>query len=198
MKSGVIYALVDPLSGRVRYVGWTVNLTVRIRDHLKPSRLLGRQRRDRWLNRLVLQGLRPNVVVLEEVAADWAAAERRWIKHYRDAGMDLTNHTDGGEGALGRRHTASAKAAMSLKRKGRKPSKLSIQRTIELRTGKKRSAESVEKGRQKSKGQKRTLEQRARISAAARGRKMHPNTLAAIRSGHAEYYRRRKLGGAPT
>lgn len=57
---------------------------------------------------LASEGLRPEIVLIEQAGSDWAAREGHWIAHYRAAGANLNNHSDGGEGAPGVR--ASTKA----------------------------------------------------------------------------------------
>jgi hypothetical protein len=48
---------------------------------------------------MVSIGLEPQIEAIESGAGnDWAEAERRWIKFYRNAGARLSNTTDGGEG----------------------------------------------------------------------------------------------------
>jgi hypothetical protein len=105
-KPWFIYVLKEPENGEVRYVGYTINLHQRFLDHFKPSRFLHGTRRDRWLKRLMILGRKPILEILEiGEGLDWANAERKWIKHFRMVGARLTNHTNGGEGIPGRRHS---------------------------------------------------------------------------------------------
>lgn len=102
-----IYVLIDPTSKEIRYVGKTVKtLKNRLYGHITQSKD-GKSDtyRDRWIRGLSAQGLRPEIREIEVCGADWANRERFWIAHFRDAGARLTNHTDGGEGALGFRFT---------------------------------------------------------------------------------------------
>jgi hypothetical protein len=46
--------------------------------------------------------------------------EHWWIAHYRAAGCPLTNATDGGEGAVGYRHTDEARRQMAAMATGKK------------------------------------------------------------------------------
>ncbi len=168
-RAWFIYVLFDPRDGFVRYVGWTTSPRVRLRDHVKPSRLVGHQARDRWIAKLVSSGLTPTMAVIEVGHGLWAAAERKWIAYFRFFGAELLNHTDGGEGTPGRQHTQATKAAMSAKRKGRKPSALAIQRTVELNTGAKWSPERCLaisaglKGRPKSPAHRRAISEAAKL-----------------------------------
>jgi hypothetical protein len=115
----IIYALLDPRSFVLRYVGKTSNTLIRrLAKHLVESRH-NRWRSGRWIQSLVKLGLRPVIVSLQIVpdGTDWAAAERFWISHFKATGCDLLNHTPGGEGRSGL-HTEAAKAKMSAAHKG--------------------------------------------------------------------------------
>jgi hypothetical protein len=73
-----IYGLVDPRTGVVRYVGRSVDVAQRVRDHVGDRR--DGSARGEWLSELVAEGLRPGVVVFETVAAeDGPVAEQRWM-----------------------------------------------------------------------------------------------------------------------
>lgn len=94
-----IYALVDPRTDEVRYVGATIDVTRRYRAHLTHQ--LDRDTpRAAWLNELLALGLKPELLVIEESSAgSWPERETFWILSYRAAGCDLTNISDGGVGA---------------------------------------------------------------------------------------------------
>jgi hypothetical protein len=94
-------------------------------------------KRTSWLKKLVSLGLRPEIIVLEECDRDRLSdAEMEWIAAARAAWCPLTNGTEGGEGAIGRKlsdttknligmankgrhHSPEARAQMSASRKGR-------------------------------------------------------------------------------
>lgn len=119
-RAGVVYQLVDPRSGAIRYVGKTVGpIEKRMREHLSRARSGARHPRvHTWLRSV---DLAPAVVVLEEIFGslqDLSDAEIRWIALRRAEGCDLVNHTDGGEGAAGYRHDAETRARMSAKKTG--------------------------------------------------------------------------------
>jgi hypothetical protein len=53
----------------------------------------------KWLLELKLLGLGPEVLILESTdAVHWCERERHWIRFYREAGNDLFNIADGGDG----------------------------------------------------------------------------------------------------
>lgn len=100
MKPHFIYALVDPRTDEVRYVGKTVDLKRRMRRH----RNIGRSEnpsiyRDRWIQSLMDDGL-DFIVWILEVCDDknWIASEIKWIAYFKEQGCSLTNLTGGGEG----------------------------------------------------------------------------------------------------
>lgn len=115
-----IYILIDPRDGEVRYVGWTTRPRSRLGVHLCNARRGESYYVSRWIASLLAEGLQPAMRVIE--AGDgcgYAQAERGWIAHYRVQGCRLTNLTDGGDGAVGLRHSTEAKAKMSAAKKGR-------------------------------------------------------------------------------
>lgn len=94
--TGLIYALSDPRTGEVRYIGATSrSLEVRLAEHLQNRR--SSAYRVRWINSLLNEGVRPEIAAIAVVPlAELSDAECRWIATYRAAGARLTNTTDGG------------------------------------------------------------------------------------------------------
>lgn len=110
-----IYALCDPESGMIRYIGKTrYTPERRLTYHLTRS---GKSKLPsaNWLRSLKVSGLRPIIVDLDRVGLDddWASRERFWIATCRDAGFRLLNLTDGGEGLHGLELTAEHRAKIS-------------------------------------------------------------------------------------
>ena len=94
-----IYALEDPRTGAVRYVGQTVRrLRDRLYEHVEECLVRPvRTRRQRWIYGLYLAHLAPVIVELERVPyMERDAAERHWIGQFRRAGADLVNTLPGG------------------------------------------------------------------------------------------------------
>lgn len=135
----VIYGLIDPRDGQLRYVGKTCSSAAkRLSEHLGHARR-GRQRHVyNWLRQLLAASLKPEVEVLEtcESAKVLSEVEQFYIAYFRMVGCRLTNLTDGGEGTvgwiptketkekIGRSHigkvlSAETRALMSAQRKGR-------------------------------------------------------------------------------
>ena len=89
----IIYALVDPRNNAIRYVGRAHEPQIRLREHIRSEREAN-PAKYRWLRELEKQGLLPRVEVLEGVYGsleDADARERVWIRHFINAGAELTN-----------------------------------------------------------------------------------------------------------
>ena len=107
-------------------------------------------------------------------------SEIRLIKILRDAGFDLCNHTDGGEGPSGATRSEEYRAKMSASKmgspawnKGKRMSPESCLKMSAAKTGKKcgpMSAEQRAKISAAKLGKKHTVETKVKISAAGRGR----------------------------
>jgi group I intron endonuclease len=142
-----IYVLVDPRDQTIRYVGITAKpLEQRLIEHLREiNRRKIHSHRKHWIALLARRGYRPIILPLQTVEDDdrWEA-ERYWIRYYRDLGCRLVNNTDGGEGVVGYRHSATTRQRLvkSSARRGN-PSPM---------LGRKHSAEAREKIRQASLG----------------------------------------------
>lgn len=106
-RSVFVYTLSDPAVEGVRYVGITVNPVARLIRHRNDKAISHKMR---WLTALSRKGVSPLMTVLRECAS-WAEAcawEKEYILRFRFAGHPLTNATDGGDGALGYKHTVAS------------------------------------------------------------------------------------------
>lgn len=90
-KSVTIYALCDPDTNEVRYIGQTVCFKTRLYEHLY-NEIHKQTPKTVWVQGLRKNGKRPKIVAIEIVAMSEAnAAENKWIHHYLNAGNQLTN-----------------------------------------------------------------------------------------------------------
>lgn len=92
-----IYALCDPRTGEIRYIGKADNAAKRLKRHIMHAR-----RRKTpvysWFKSLADHGLKPTVVVLRKVPlCEWQQAERDEIAAARASGTRLLNVAAGGE-----------------------------------------------------------------------------------------------------
>ena len=98
MKTTFIYALKDPRTNIVRYVGKANDPYKRYQNHINKCRDKNTHKRN-WINNLKQEKLKPILEILEEVPVDkWKEFEKMYIKKYKDAGCDLMNYTEGGDG----------------------------------------------------------------------------------------------------
>ena len=97
MSTVYIYALIDPDTDEVRYVGKTENLRKRLTEHCNITKV--KTAKDKWVASLIMQGKRPKMTVLKECTPDtWQESEKRLIAHYRSVSPLVVNTSDGGFG----------------------------------------------------------------------------------------------------
>lgn len=110
----VIYALADPSTDAVRYIGKTNrNVRTRFRAHVNRASKQRHIRSAAWIDGLLLAGFEPRLIVLETVDDLWEAAERFWIASFRAIGADLLNMTIGGAATPGHVHTIETRTRLS-------------------------------------------------------------------------------------
>jgi hypothetical protein len=126
-----IYALCDPSTFEVRYIGKTINPYKRYYSHLS-ARSLNRRiqtHKTHWLKSLLRQSLLPIQQILEICdERNWEQKESEWIAFYKSIGCNLTNGTPGGYGWFkcsgksrkGRKLSEEWRAKISKTLKGRK------------------------------------------------------------------------------
>lgn len=115
----IIYGLIDPNTKELRYVGRSSAGFNRPRHHLMPSTLQKEKgHRSSWIKSL--QGKRPEIVAIQTFDSPMCLneAEVYWISYFRSVGCRLTNHTDGGEGIVGFKHSDLTRQKMSRSRMG--------------------------------------------------------------------------------
>lgn len=129
-----IYALVDPETEQVRYIGKSIRPEQRLQNHMNE---VSNCHRSHWLQSLKRRGLMPQMLILETVegAWPWQESERFWIKRGLQLGWPLTNNTSGGDGVsglppearermrqtwLGRKHKPETLLKLSATSKGRR------------------------------------------------------------------------------
>jgi hypothetical protein len=188
-----VYLLKDPRTRAPRYVGITSrSINKRLRDHRSDKR---HNHRTAWLQSLYKIGLEPIAEILEESEDNyWEDAEMAWILGFKQAGADLVNATDGGEGLnnpsqetrekigqanMGRIISDETRMKMSLARKGRRPTEET-----------KRKMSRAQMGNKNCLGYKRSEETRRKISEANIGRHRHHTEETKMRMSIAQKARR--------
>jgi hypothetical protein len=99
--SAYIYALVDPRTEEIRYVGKSIRPKSRLSDHVtKVVRGATLGPLAVWILGILADGLRPEMTILESVGEQrWQDVERKWIATLRESGSRLLNIHPGGNGA---------------------------------------------------------------------------------------------------
>lgn len=89
-----IYALVDPFTDAICYIGKTTNPMLRLREHIAEAKCSPHinPRKARWLLALLSQQAIPKVIILEKTTGEMSALrETYWIQHYRELYPRLLN-----------------------------------------------------------------------------------------------------------
>lgn len=118
----IIYALQDPITYEIRYIGKSGSGLLRPKAHIIPSRLQSCTHKNHWIKSLLKQGLRPIIKVVQELSNfnELNTAEIYWIQYFKDIGCLLTNSTKGGMGRCGLPHTEETKRKISEGQKNKK------------------------------------------------------------------------------
>lgn len=147
-----IYALIDPFTFKVRYIGKSIRPKERLMNQLNEN---SKTYRTHWIKYLKSRGKRPIQVILQELKDEenWQEAERKWIRIARKHGWNLVNCTDGGDGVINL-------------------SGESKERLLKTWKGRKHKPESIEKMRIRSSQQVRSESSKVKLSLKMKGRKI--------------------------
>ena len=161
-----IYILSDG-RGPARYVGKTTQpLSNRLSSHRSTAKS-GDDYRSRWIRSASVL----HIDLVAEVVGDGCAEEIGLIASLKSVGARLTNHTAGGEGALGRVVSMSTREQIRSKLTGRKGPRKSEETRQKLRAalkGRRPTQHVLDAGRAANTGRKNgplTDAQKAKISA---------------------------------
>ncbi len=167
----IVYALTDPRTETIRYVGKSSTGMERPQSHRLHLNLARdpNLHKVRWIQQLQALGLSYRIDVLEEVGdGDINAAEIRWIAYGRAQGWPLTNLTNGGDGQSGRVFSAETRAKMSAVRTGKKASATTREKIRQSKLGRSRPDRAGQPFCDWT-GRSHTDETRAKIRAALAG-----------------------------
>lgn len=87
-----IYALLDPRTGDIRYIGQSKNISKRFSSHKYSS---SDYPVSKWISKLRKDGLIPDLVIIEE-HENPVDVEKQWIDRAKKSGANLLNLHEGG------------------------------------------------------------------------------------------------------
>lgn len=110
LRPTIIYALCDPDTKEIRYIGQTTNLKARLLAHMTEAYAERRNSpKVKWIRELLAQGKKPTIIALHEISIPEAnEAEHKAIKNARANGAKLLNSTSTTVGIGSRKATANA------------------------------------------------------------------------------------------
>jgi hypothetical protein len=99
-----VYGLEDPRTGRIRYVGQSIDIKFRYRRHLDASHYCGNRLKANWIAGLRELGLYPRLVTLGECRnlLELDELEKATIERLQEVGQADLNLTAGGDSPLKR------------------------------------------------------------------------------------------------
>ena len=91
-----IYGLKDPRDCQIKYIGKTINIDRRYKEHIQTHRNR-KSKKNSWIINLIKNGLEPIMEIIEECNLDnWEEREIFWISYYKELGFNLKNTQNGG------------------------------------------------------------------------------------------------------
>ena len=98
-KTVFIYALKEPDTGEIRYIGKSIDPEERLKTHIRLARKED-SHKARWIRKLLESGFKPVLEIVDEVPDEfWQQWEAAYIDFFRGEGFLLVNGTSGGDGS---------------------------------------------------------------------------------------------------
>ena len=95
-KQVFIYALIDPRTDKIRYIGKSIHPELRYEQHLNEKEI--NKGKIGWIDGLRIRDLQPEMKILEVAnEKNWDKRERWWIERGLEFGWPLLNISPGGE-----------------------------------------------------------------------------------------------------
>lgn len=174
-----IYALSDPRTNMVRYVGKTVDPVARLYGHILARR--SNTHKTAWIGQMKRDGVKPKMDILEVIEnsndQDWQKAEDFWINYLRMIGSDLTNLMSGGMGGRRANEESKRKASEGMKAYYVAHPEARVARALES-ANRKHDPETIEKMRRAKASI--SPETRNRISTSAKKRGVPAEQIARL------------------
>lgn len=200
MREVKIYALVDPFTDEIRYVGKTVkSLSSRLSNHLYNAKVTKHNKHlSNWILLLLSKGKKPLIINIETCQnSNWKQKEKYWISFY----PNLINLTEGGDGSQGYCHSEEVREKIRQAKLGKKHSEdfkkqksKFFSEIVRTENWKNNISKSL-KGRKATKKAKKNLsdshkgyvmpeEQKEKIRQSLKGRKRPKEVIAKIKASH--------------
>lgn len=102
MKKVKIYALINPETEEIKYIGKTIRtLEQRLTNHICDAKSKRYKNYTiNWINSLLKKNITPEIILIEEINYEdnWEWLEQYWISQFKSWNFNLTNLTIGGDG----------------------------------------------------------------------------------------------------
>ena len=156
-----IYALCEPGTQTIRYIGKSDNPKKRLGEHTHPRKKI-RTHLTNWVSKVLSECQVPSLLILKEVPGnEWEWWERSYIQNARMLGFNLVNMAEGGEGfESGEKHPNFGKPVSEDQRRIRAERSRGNKNNV----GKKRTDESRKKSSRSHLGKRHSLETRTKMS----------------------------------
>lgn len=90
MTKEYIYALIDPRTDQIKYIGRSTKPKARLTEHLGDSKIKY-SKKDLWIQELMKEGFIPELMIVDEFYNDVAFWEVFYIQLFKSWGYELTN-----------------------------------------------------------------------------------------------------------
>jgi hypothetical protein len=115
-QNNVVYAMCEPGTEIIRYVGQAVNLYKRMQQHYAPCNLIKHTHKNNWIKSLIAKEQDVKIIILAQANSleELDYLEIKWIAECRALGLNLTNYLDGGNVSMrGKKISSETKKKMS-------------------------------------------------------------------------------------
>lgn len=131
----LIYAILDPESQEIAYVGRSSSGLRRPKSHFMPCNLKKKLPITNWIKNKISNGLVPIIIILETSnnSGNLNALEIFYIRESKEEGSRLKNLTLGGGGTNGLKRSEEVIQKLSIANKGNKPSDFCMAKCAEYR-----------------------------------------------------------------
>lgn len=91
-----IYYLKHPNNFSPRYIGVSIRPQIRLKEHVRESKLLTNTPKNDWIRKMLKEGFKPEMVILEECFDNWPEREKYWTNYFKERGYDILNYAEPG------------------------------------------------------------------------------------------------------